>query len=78
MTNKTQEQRSTYLKHLLKSELTRRDISHQELALLLHSIGFDDTPKNLTNKINRGKFSATFRVQRLDAIGCKLIRFGDD
>jgi len=78
MPNRTQEQWSTYMKGLLKAELTRRDISYQELATLLHSIGVDDTPENLTNKINRGKFSAIFFVQCLDAIGCKLIRFGDD
>jgi len=78
MSNRTQEQWSTYMKGLLKAELTRRDISYQELATLLHGIGVDDTPENLTNKINRGKFSAIFFVQCLDAIGCKLIRFGDD
>jgi 3-mercaptopyruvate sulfurtransferase SseA len=75
---KTQEQWSTYLKGLLKAELSRRDISYQQLASLLREMGIEESPENITNKINRGRFSAIFFVQCLQAIGCKSIRLIDE
>ena len=69
---------ATHLKGLLKAELIRRNISYQELANLLRGIGIDETPENLTTKINRGRFSAIFFVQCLEAIGCNVIRIRDE
>jgi len=75
---KTQQQWAGYLKGLLKAELSRRDVSYHDLATKLKAIGVDETPENLTNKINRGKFSGIFLVQCLEAIGCKTLRVSDD
>lgn len=65
-------------KGLLEAELVNRDISYQQLADQLAKIGVHETPVNLTNKVNRGKFSATFLIQSLEAIECKLFRIGDE
>lgn len=75
---RTQQQWAGYLKGLLKAELSRRDVSYHDLAVKLRAIGVDETPENLTNKINRGKFSGIFLVQCLEAIGCKTLRVGDE
>ncbi|HMV59567.1 MAG TPA: DUF6471 domain-containing protein [Nitrospira sp.] len=75
---KTQQQWAGYLKGLLKAELSRRDVSYHDLATKLKAIGVDETPENLTNKINRGKFSGIFLVQCLEAIGCKTLRVSDE
>lgn len=69
---------ATLSKGLLKAELAKRDVSYQELAELLQNIGITDTPENLANKINRGKFSAIFLLQCLEVIGCKVLRLHDD
>jgi hypothetical protein len=65
-------------KGLLKAELVRRDISYQQLAELLARMGVRETPENLANKINRGKFGAMFLIQCLEAIDCKLLRLSDE
>lgn len=75
---KTQQQWAGYLKGLLKAELSRRDVSYHDLATKLKAIGVDETPENLTNKVNRGKFSGIFLVQCLEAIGCKTLRVSDE
>jgi len=62
------------VKGMLKAELKRRDITYQELADKLATAGIAETPENIANKISRGKFSAVFLVQCLDAIGCQIIR----
>lgn len=49
-----------------------------QLVELLKGLGVEETPENLANKINRGKFSAIFLFQCLEAIGCPLIRLRDD
>jgi hypothetical protein len=65
-------------KGLLKAELVRRGISYQQLRELLAGIGVRDTTQNLTNKINRGKFSAVFLLQCLEAIDCTIVRVKDE
>lgn len=68
---------SEYIKGLLKAELVRRKVSYSKLAEKLKDIGIIEDPKNLINKINRGKFSATFLLECLYAIGCREIRIDD-
>lgn len=69
---------NTFARGLLKAEMARRDVNYQDLVGLLRSVGIKDSAENLTNKINRGKFSANFFLQCLDAMGCKTIRLSDD
>ena len=65
-------------KRLLKAELVKRGINYQQLAEQLERLGVTYTTDNLTNKINRGKFSTIFLLQCLEAIDCKVLRLGDE
>lgn len=65
-------------KGLLKAELVRRGISYQQLAERLAALGVTYTTENLTNKVNRGKFSTIFLLQCLEAIDCKVLRISDE
>ncbi len=66
-----------YIKGLLKADLVRRKVSYSKLASLLKEIGIIEDPKNLINKINRAKFSATFLFECLYVIGCREIKIDD-
>ena len=65
-------------KGLLKAELVKRGIGYQQLAKLLENVGLRYTAENLTNKINRGRFSTVFLLQCLEAIDCKVLRVADE
>ncbi len=58
---------------LLRAELARRNLSYIDLAERLRAIGVEDTPKNLSNKIGRGMFTAAFLIQCMQAIGSRAI-----
>jgi hypothetical protein len=66
------------VKRLLRSEMTRRGVTYDELANRLTAMGVNDTSVNLRNKVARGRFSAVFLIQCLDAMGARLLRLGDD
>ncbi|MDW7695622.1 DUF6471 domain-containing protein [Flammeovirgaceae bacterium SG7u.111] len=57
-------------KRLLKSELVKRGISHEELAFRLKEVGINETKSSIDSKISRGTFSAAFLLQCLHVIGC--------
>src|ERR1041384_8369503 len=59
---------------MLRAELARRNLNYVELAERLRSIGIIDNPKNLSNKIARGMFTAAFFMQCMAAIDCRIIR----
>ncbi|AEE51072.1 DUF6471 domain-containing protein [Haliscomenobacter hydrossis] len=59
------------VKRLLKSELVRRGITHEQLATLLREMDIFETKASIDSKISRGSFSAVFLIQCLIAIGCK-------
>lgn len=62
------------VKGLLKSELKRRNVSYLQLVEKLAAIGVSETEPNIRNKLARGKFTAVFLVQCLEAIGADSIR----
>lgn len=62
-----------WTKRLLKAELTRRGITYGELAKRLQAIGIDDSERNISNKISRGGFSATYFFQIMEAIGVETL-----
>lgn len=66
------------VKGLLKAELKRRNVSYAELADKLEAIGVVDSEPNIRNKISRGKFTAVFFVQCLQAIGVSSLRIEAD
>ena len=62
------------VKGMLKAELKRRNITYADLVGKLADIGVMDSEPNIRNKISRGKFTAVFFVQCLEAIGAQEIR----
>ena len=64
-------------KGLLKSELKRRNVSYAQLVDKLAERGVVDSEPNVRNKLSRGKFTAVFLLQCLEAIGVSSIRVQD-
>lgn len=62
------------VKGLLKAELKRRNVSYAQLVDRLAEIGVVDSEPNIRNKISRGKFTAVFLLQCMEAIGAKELR----
>lgn len=60
-------------KGILRAELKRRDLTYAQLADKLAEIGVRETEPNIRNKISRGKFTAVFLLQCLEAIGCRSV-----
>jgi hypothetical protein len=65
------------VKGLLKAELKRRGITYAQLVGKLADIGVVDSEPNIRNKLARGKFTAVFLVQCLEAIGASSLRLSD-
>lgn len=59
---------------ILKSQLKLKGVTYAELADRLNKMGFNEKPENIGNKLSRGKFSAVFMVQCLEAIGVDELR----
>jgi len=62
------------VKGLLKAELKRRNVSYAKLVEKLAAIGVVDSEPNIRNKLSRGKFTAVFLIQCLEAIGASSLR----
>lgn len=62
------------VKGLLKGELKRRNVSYGQLVEKLAAIGVVDSEPNIRNKMSRGKFTAVFLIQCLEAIGSTSLR----
>lgn len=60
--------------NLLKSELKRKGVTYSQLVERLKAIGVDEKEANIKNKLSRGKFSAVFLVQCMDAVGVESLR----
>ena len=65
------------VKGLLKAELKRRGVTYGQLVEKLAEIGVKETEPNVRNKLARGKFTAVFLVQCLEAIGATSLRLSD-
>ena len=59
---------------ILKSELKRAGVTYTELCERLAKAGVNEKPANIGNKLSRGKFSAAFLVQCMDAISVSDLR----
>ena len=62
------------VKSLLKAELKRRNVTYAQLVGKLADIGVVDSEPNIRNKLSRGKFTAVFLIQCLEAIGTTTLR----
>jgi hypothetical protein len=65
------------VKGLLKGELKRRGVTYQQLVEKLAAVGVVDSEPNIRNKLARGKFTAVFLLQCLEAIGATSLRLSD-
>ena len=59
---------------ILKAELKRAGVTYAELSERLNAAGLEENAANIGNKLSRGKFSAAFLVQCMDAIGVSDLR----
>jgi Domain of unknown function (DUF6471) len=66
------------VKGLLKAELKRRNVSYAQLVEKLAAIGVMDSEPNVRNKLSRGKFTAVFLIQCLDAVGASSFQIPRD
>lgn len=62
------------VKAMLKAELKRRGVTYAGLVEKLAAIGVVDNEPNIRNKLARGKFTAVFLIQCLEAIGASSVR----
>lgn len=62
------------VKGLLKAELKRKGITYAQLVDKLAEIGVSETEPNVRNKLARGKFTAVFLIQCLEAVGAVSLR----
>ena len=65
------------VKGLLKGELKKRGVTYAGLVGKLADIGVIDSEPNIRNKLARGKFTAVFLIQCLEAIGASSLRLSD-
>jgi hypothetical protein len=56
-------------KRLLRAEMARKGVTYQQLTDRLAEIGITEDEHNLRNKVARGKFTAAFLLQCLEALG---------
>lgn len=61
------------VKGILKAELKRKNVTYAQLVDKLADIGVKETEPNIRNKLARGKFTAVFFLQCLDAVGCRSL-----
>jgi len=59
---------------ILKAELKRKGVTYAQLVEKLAAIGVVDSEPNIRNKLSRGKFTAAFLLQCLEAIGTTDLR----
>jgi hypothetical protein len=75
---KTEDDWADDVKRLLRAEMTRRGVTYDQLADRLARIGINDSSVNIRNRVARGKFTATFLVQCLTAMGVRSLRLSED
>lgn len=59
---------------LVKAELKLQGLSYADLVEKLAAIGVEEKEANISNKLSRGRFSAVFLAQCLQAIGSKRLK----
>lgn len=60
--------------NLLKAELKRKGVTYAQLVERLAQLGVDEKEVNIRNKLSRGKFTASFMLQCLEAVDSRDIR----
>ncbi len=70
----TQNEWESKAANLLKAELKPKGVTYAQLVEMLAGIGISEKEVNVANKLPRGKFSAAFMLQCLEAIGAASLR----
>ena len=65
------------MKLILKAELKRKGVTYNHLVERLAVVGVVDSETNIRNKLARGKFTAVFFLQCLEAIGTSSLRLSE-
>ena len=63
--------------NLLKAELKLKGVTYAQLVENLDAIGVQEKEVNVRNKLARGKFSAAFLIQCLEAIHSHTLRISE-
>ncbi len=71
----TQTEWESRVSNTLKAELKRKGVTYAQLCEKLAEMGIQENQANIANTLSRGKFSAAFLLQCLEAIGEREIRF---
>jgi hypothetical protein len=69
----TNEEWNKLASNILKAELKRKNISYDQLVVLLEKIGVKETRASLLNKFSRGSFQFSFFLQCAAAIELPLL-----
>ncbi len=64
-------------KRLVKAELKKADVTYEELATRLSTMGMPETKASVSNKISRGGFPTSFFLATMKAIGRDIVRLDD-
>ncbi len=64
-------------RRLLRAQLALKDVTYKGLSRALLSVGVDENPKALANKIVRGTFSFSFFLQCMRALDIDVVRLRD-
>lgn len=68
-----QDQWKLRARNLVRGEIKKRGLSYDDLVVRLGALGIEEDRQNLSNKIQRGRFSAVFLFQVAHALGMKSI-----
>ncbi len=60
-------------KQMIRNELIRGGVTHDELVHRLADLGVTENVPNLRNKISRGRFTAAWLLQVLTAVGARSV-----
>lgn len=66
------------VKNILRAEMMRRGVSYAGLVERLADHGVEDNELNLRNKVSRGRFTAVFFLQCMQALGVDLLQIPHD
>lgn len=61
---------------IIRAGMTKKGITFSQLVGMLESAGVSEEEHNLRNKVSRGKFTASFMLQCLTALGVSKVEFG--
>ncbi len=73
MTNLQHKRWGRLASRMLKSAITLRGVTYQQLSVRLKALGIDESVSSISTKLSRGTFSAAFFLQVLNAIDVKYV-----